>query len=270
MAPPRKRKLEDLTVDEFLAGGFALAGSEGAMPAPEPGPAPPAGRARSEAAQHKAQLAALQQQDPEFYAYLQQTDQELLQFGEGSEDEGSADSAGRDAPAEVAAEASEGSDGEEEVHAGSRRGKPEKDEGRASAGGAPPAAPLCATALLEGNWQLQQEAVCAGKSGLRVTAELIDRWCRDARATCSYRAMRSLLRVRRACLHSAACFCPLAEALRAAAGIPLCVPLWGHGGGPGVHAAHYKRGRHGPPGHVHAGRGERLLRLCADAFCLPL
>ena len=153
--PPRKRKLEDLTADEFLAGGFALAGSEGGSPAAEPGPAPPAGRARSEAAQHKAQLAALQQQDPEFYAYLQQTDQELLQFCEGSEDEGSADSAGGNAPAALAAEASEGSDVEEEVHTGSRRGKPEKEEARAPAGGAPQSAPLCATASLGGSWQPQ-------------------------------------------------------------------------------------------------------------------
>ena len=148
MAPTRKRKLEDLTADEFLAGGFALAGPEGGVRAPQPGHAPPAGRPCSEAAQHKAQLAALQQQDPEFYAYLQQTDQELLQFGEGSEDEGSADSAGGDAPAAVAAEASEGSDVDEEEHMGSRRGRPEKEEARAPAGGALPAAPLCAMALL--------------------------------------------------------------------------------------------------------------------------
>ena len=72
------------------------------------------------------------------------------------------------------------------------------------------------------------------------------------------------------CPHSASSFGLLAEVLRAAAGIPLCLPLWGHGGGPGVHAAHHKRGRHGPPGHVHAGRGGRLLRLCADAFWVSL
>ena len=153
MAPSRKRKLKDLTADEFLDGGFALAGSDGGTPAPQPGPAPPAGRARSEAAQHKAQLAALQQQDPEFYAYLQQTDNELLQFGEGSEDESSADIAGGVAPAAVAAEASQGNDTQEEAHAGQQgRGDAEKEEAHEAAGGAPPTPLLRASAPLGVDW----------------------------------------------------------------------------------------------------------------------
>ena len=37
---------------------------------------------KTEIASHQAQLEALREQDPEFYEYLQQTDQELLKFGQ--------------------------------------------------------------------------------------------------------------------------------------------------------------------------------------------
>ena len=43
---------------------------------------------RSDIAQHKAEIDALAKQDPEFFAYLQQTDKELLQFGKGEEEDG--------------------------------------------------------------------------------------------------------------------------------------------------------------------------------------
>lgn len=36
---------------------------------------------------HKAQLEALKARDPEFYAYLQQTDAGLLDFGDGDDEE---------------------------------------------------------------------------------------------------------------------------------------------------------------------------------------
>lgn len=84
MVQNRKRKLEDLTADEFLDGGFALATAQAAPD--ENAALAPAARRGSERSQHKAHLAALQEQDPEFYAYLQQTDRELLEFGEASDD----------------------------------------------------------------------------------------------------------------------------------------------------------------------------------------
>ena len=46
---------------------------------------------KTEIAGHQAQLEALKQQDPEFYEYLQQTDQELLNFGQDDEEEGEED-----------------------------------------------------------------------------------------------------------------------------------------------------------------------------------
>ena len=43
---------------------------------------------KTEIASHQAQLEALKQQDPEFYEYLQQTDQALLNFGQDDDEEG--------------------------------------------------------------------------------------------------------------------------------------------------------------------------------------
>jgi len=188
----RKRKLEELSLDEFLDGGFALAGGGGAQPEGAERAtraSPPAG---SEAVQHRAQLDALRERDPDFYAYLQQTDAELLRFGEGGEGSGGgsdgaapgsasdeqppvaapvAGDGSKPAPAEPARDATEGARGAACLPAGAAR--------------APPPLP-----------PLRRPPARAGKGGGVVTAALIDRWCQDARATCSYRAMRNLLRVR--------------------------------------------------------------------------
>lgn len=43
---------------------------------------------KSDIASHQEQLQALKDQDPEFYEYLQQTDQELLNFGQDDDEEG--------------------------------------------------------------------------------------------------------------------------------------------------------------------------------------
>ena len=53
---------------------------------------------KTEIASHQAQLEALRQQDPEFYEYLQQTDQELLKFGQDDDEdeEGALESASDD------------------------------------------------------------------------------------------------------------------------------------------------------------------------------
>ena len=44
-------------------------------------------RLKSEISTHKAQLEALRARDPEFYAYLQQTDAGLLDFQDDEDDE---------------------------------------------------------------------------------------------------------------------------------------------------------------------------------------
>ena len=64
------------------------AGDAGGKPAPAScTPKLSAATHRVEADEHKAQLEALKEQDPEFYNYLLQTDKELLEFGEGSEED---------------------------------------------------------------------------------------------------------------------------------------------------------------------------------------
>ena len=42
---------------------------------------------KSDIASHQEQLQALKDQDPEFYEYLQQTDKELLDFGQDGDEE---------------------------------------------------------------------------------------------------------------------------------------------------------------------------------------
>ncbi|XP_036387077.1 nucleolar complex protein 2 homolog [Megalops cyprinoides] len=103
MASTSKRKLEDLSVDEFLTSGFdsgAEEDSEEEAPIRQNGeskkPAKSSGgtQAKSEkkkgqASEHKDQLSRLKSKDPEFYKFLEENDQSLLNFddSDSSEDE---------------------------------------------------------------------------------------------------------------------------------------------------------------------------------------
>ncbi|MEW5298161.1 MAG: hypothetical protein WDW36_001313 [Sanguina aurantia] len=77
-------------------------------------------RLRGEVSKHKAQLEALKAKDPEFYAYLQQTDEKLLGFGAGEDD--SEDDDGEGDEGEM--------DGEEEEEDGKTAAKVGGPEGR--------------------------------------------------------------------------------------------------------------------------------------------
>ncbi|XP_015460570.3 nucleolar complex protein 2 homolog isoform X2 [Astyanax mexicanus] len=99
MAGKNKRKLEDLSVDEFLLSGFDhFAGdesgdeddadfeedrTEGQAESQENG------KKKGKASEHKSQLSRLKDRDPEFYKFLQENDQTLLNFDDtdSSEDE---------------------------------------------------------------------------------------------------------------------------------------------------------------------------------------
>lgn len=104
MAGKQKRKLEDLSVDEFLLSGFDSAGEdESEKEAPKQNGLKKKNkkkdltsaafnkdeRTTGKASEHKEQLSRLKNKDPEFYKFLQENDQTLLNFDDtdSSEDE---------------------------------------------------------------------------------------------------------------------------------------------------------------------------------------
>ncbi|KAJ8360770.1 hypothetical protein SKAU_G00172950 [Synaphobranchus kaupii] len=103
MASTSKRKLEDLSVDEFLASGFDSGGeedSEEESPVLQNGGRKKSGKSsdraqvksgtkKGQASQHKDQLSRLKSKDPEFYKFLEENDRSLLNFDDtdSSEDE---------------------------------------------------------------------------------------------------------------------------------------------------------------------------------------
>ncbi|XP_062872277.1 nucleolar complex protein 2 homolog [Trichomycterus rosablanca] len=96
MASKSKRKLEDLSVDEFLLSGldsYEGEESEDEDSVEENGTDEPASqediKKKGKASEHKNQLVKLKGSDPEFYKFLQENDQKLLNFddSDSSEDE---------------------------------------------------------------------------------------------------------------------------------------------------------------------------------------
>ncbi|XP_061075087.1 nucleolar complex protein 2 homolog isoform X1 [Conger conger] len=103
MASTSNRKLEDLSVDEFLVSGFDSGGeedSEEESPVLQNGGRKKSvkssdraqvnsGKTKGEASQHKDQLSRLRNKDPEFYKFLEENDRSLLNFDDtdSSDDE---------------------------------------------------------------------------------------------------------------------------------------------------------------------------------------
>ncbi|XP_028265349.1 nucleolar complex protein 2 homolog [Parambassis ranga] len=103
MAAKQKRKLEDLSVDEFLLSGFDSADEDEDESEEESSKqnglkkkkgvnsaaSKTDDKKKGKASQHKEQLSRLKNKDPEFYKFLQDNDQKLLHFddSDSSEDE---------------------------------------------------------------------------------------------------------------------------------------------------------------------------------------
>ncbi|GLD45940.1 nucleolar complex protein 2 homolog [Lates japonicus] len=130
MAGKQKRKLEDLSVDEFLLSGFDSAGegdSEDETPKQNglkkknkkkdvsSAAAPKIDdKKKGKASEHKEQLSRLKNKDPDFYKFLQENDQTLLNFDDTDSSDNEDERMYHNLPSTLE-EASSGEDDEEEV-----------------------------------------------------------------------------------------------------------------------------------------------------------
>uniref|UniRef100_A0A3Q1J5N8 Uncharacterized protein n=1 Tax=Anabas testudineus TaxID=64144 RepID=A0A3Q1J5N8_ANATE len=125
------RKLEDLSVDEFLLSGFDSGEGESEEETPKQNAT--VGllfllysdeKTKGKASQHKEQLSRLKNKDPEFYKFLQENDQTLLNFDDTDSSEDEDEKKYHRLPSKLE-EASSGEDDEddEEDQKGSKKSK---------------------------------------------------------------------------------------------------------------------------------------------------
>ncbi|MEQ2255665.1 hypothetical protein ILYODFUR_016305 [Ilyodon furcidens] len=120
MAAKQKRKLEDLSVDEFLVSGFESPEedeSEEETPKQkkkkDAGPTTSRNEKKGKASEHKEQLSRLKSKDPEFYKFLEDNDQSLLHFDDTDSSEEEDENKYHKLPSELEEATSDEDDGEE-------------------------------------------------------------------------------------------------------------------------------------------------------------
>lgn len=150
---------------------------------------------------HKQQLEALRERDPEFYAYLQQTDAELLGFGEDDESDLEDESEDEDHDEAPAAAAGKAGKPAKAAAAAGKDGKAGKADKKAAA-----AAAAAANEAEEGDeseepHSEEEEEGGAGKQGMHVTSSMVDGWCKAALEKASMGAMMQLIKAYRVACH---------------------------------------------------------------------
>ncbi|XP_023187491.1 nucleolar complex protein 2 homolog [Xiphophorus maculatus] len=123
MAAKQKRKLEDLSVDEFLVSAFDSpeedeSEEETPKQKKKKKAEPPMSRneKKGKASEHKEQLSRLKNKDPEFYKFLEENDQSLLNFDDTDSSEEEEDgNKYHKVPSELEEAASEEDDDEEDT-----------------------------------------------------------------------------------------------------------------------------------------------------------
>uniref|UniRef100_A0A3Q2QB11 NOC2-like nucleolar associated transcriptional repressor n=1 Tax=Fundulus heteroclitus TaxID=8078 RepID=A0A3Q2QB11_FUNHE len=121
MAAKQKRKLEDLSLDEFLVSGFESPeedDSEVETPKQknkkEATPSKSQNEKKGKASEHKEQLSRLKSKDPEFYKFLEENDQSLLNFDDTDSSDEEDGNKYHKLPTELEEGSSEEDDGDEE------------------------------------------------------------------------------------------------------------------------------------------------------------
>lgn len=141
MAGKQKRKLEDLSVDEFLLSAFDSAGEEDdskAETSKKNGLSKKKSKKKEspkkddlkkgKASEHKDQLSRLKSNDPEFYQFLQDNDQALLNFEDSDSSEDEDEKKYHKLPSRLEEASSGDEDDDEEDQKGSSKKSKKADE----------------------------------------------------------------------------------------------------------------------------------------------
>uniref|UniRef100_A0A8C6U6Q5 NOC2-like nucleolar associated transcriptional repressor n=1 Tax=Neogobius melanostomus TaxID=47308 RepID=A0A8C6U6Q5_9GOBI len=139
MASKQKRKLEELSVDEFLLSGFDSDGDQEESEEESPQKTGLKEKAsknkesqkktekkKGKASEHKDQLTRLQSKDPEFYKFLQDNDQTLLNFEDSDSSEDEDEKKYHKLPSQLE-EASSGDEDDDNDQKGSKKSKKEDE-----------------------------------------------------------------------------------------------------------------------------------------------